>query len=335
MREKMKKTFLGALALFSAMLVFAGVAMAVPGMPHQFYGTVTINSEAAPNGTIVKAIVDGEEYTTTVVSGIYGQSPAETFFVQDPEPVNNKGKTIEFFVGTTSAATAQYADVTLCPDCGFSQLNIAITVEGEVPTPPETPPQTPTASAGGGGGGGGSGDPTESRLLRVSPAKAEVGEEFQFDALCKWNFGCFIETDGEQIAQMVKSSGFQAFRHVYDSEGEKTVRLYHSGTKPTLVSEKTVTVTEKIVETEVQEEPIIEEAGDNGQENIDDAQPPAQPLSTKENQDAIVATEETTTPTGFFGLGNFETGTNATAIGAIVLVILAIGIAFYFRQRKK
>ena len=35
------------------LVLFAGIAYAVPGIPHQFYGTVTVNGAPAADGTVV------------------------------------------------------------------------------------------------------------------------------------------------------------------------------------------------------------------------------------------------------------------------------------------
>ena len=51
----------------------AAQQMEPPALPHQFYGTVTINGASAPDGTWVSAEVDGVEAKTgTTREGKYG-----------------------------------------------------------------------------------------------------------------------------------------------------------------------------------------------------------------------------------------------------------------------
>ena len=79
----------------------------IPALPHEFWGTVKDeNGVNIQNGIIVKAVVDGETYQTTVVNGAYGfnkpyyppnESDPSPFFVEDPEN-DNEGKTIYFYV---------------------------------------------------------------------------------------------------------------------------------------------------------------------------------------------------------------------------------------------
>ena len=63
------------LGLLAALLLLAALPLAVlaqPAPPHFFAGTVTINGNAAPNGTIVAAMIGGQEAaSTTVANGRY------------------------------------------------------------------------------------------------------------------------------------------------------------------------------------------------------------------------------------------------------------------------
>ena len=58
--------------LFSAVPAYA----TIPGIPHAFYGTVTISGSPAAVGTVVTAKVGGVQYgsITTTVAGQYGGS---------------------------------------------------------------------------------------------------------------------------------------------------------------------------------------------------------------------------------------------------------------------
>ena len=56
--------------------------MEPPALPHLFYGTVTINGAAAPDGTRVSAEVDGVEAKTgTTREGKYGYDTGDLFWV--------------------------------------------------------------------------------------------------------------------------------------------------------------------------------------------------------------------------------------------------------------
>ena len=76
MTSTLKRTALAVLGLIVLQLAVLGTAaaqqMEPPGPPHLFYGTVTINWAAAPDGTRVSAEVDGVEAKTgTTREGIY------------------------------------------------------------------------------------------------------------------------------------------------------------------------------------------------------------------------------------------------------------------------
>ncbi len=316
----------GFLAILISLAIIASPVLAVPGIPHQFFGNVSINDSAAPNGTTIKATVDGESYTTTVVNGTYGYTP-NSFFVQNPDPANNVGKTIAFFVNDVQAAVSIF-------QTGFlTDLNLAITQSN--PIPPgggdggsgggggggsggsggsgESGGSSSSVAAAGGGGGGGSGDPSQSRLLRVSKTEIEVGEEIIISALCKWKFGCTVKVGEEQLAELVNSAGFQGINYSFSQPGTYKVQLFQKGTKETLVAEKSVSVKEapKPVEPEKQETPQ--------QEIVEPQQEtPEQPQ------------EETVPATGFFGLG----GNTGIALGGVVVIIIAT-LAFIFLRKKQ
>jgi len=70
-----------------------GTASAIPGIPNQFYGSVTVDGSVAPDGTRVSAQIDGDVYATTTADGIY------SLLVKDPDYDRGDGETtIEFFV---------------------------------------------------------------------------------------------------------------------------------------------------------------------------------------------------------------------------------------------
>jgi len=94
----MKKLFLTTIPIF-AILVLPVFVLAYPGVPNQFYGTVSFGNDKqpAPDGTLVEAKIDGKIVATCPVKdGKYGYNPI-LCFVTDPEN-NRQGKTIHFFI---------------------------------------------------------------------------------------------------------------------------------------------------------------------------------------------------------------------------------------------
>ena len=132
------------LALSLALVPASALADAPPQMSHVFYGTVTVDGEDAPVGTVITASVAGLEYTyTTEVEGEYGYNPAPSFFI--PAEGLEDGDLIEFYIGGLQAELYDVnADETRdsypFEIGGATNLNLSV---GEVPPP------TLTAEAGG------------------------------------------------------------------------------------------------------------------------------------------------------------------------------------------
>ena len=84
MTRALKRTALTVLGLIVLQLAVLGTAaaqqMEPPALPHQFYGTVTINGATAPDGTRVSAEVDGVEAKTgSTREGKYGYDTGDLF----------------------------------------------------------------------------------------------------------------------------------------------------------------------------------------------------------------------------------------------------------------
>jgi hypothetical protein len=121
------------LSFFTVFFLLSVRVLAVPGVPHQFYGSVTINGKPAPDGTIIIAKINGIEVaSTTTKNGKYGYEPI--FYVDDPEH-NRSGEEIKFFVNGIDTGQTKY----FCNGC-VTKLDLAI-----------------SQSQGGGGGGRGGG----------------------------------------------------------------------------------------------------------------------------------------------------------------------------------
>lgn len=73
------------------------VVLAVPSIPHQFYGLANFSNGPAPDGLVVEARIEGVKVASTpTLNGKYGYNPS-LFFVTDPDN-NRAGKTINFFI---------------------------------------------------------------------------------------------------------------------------------------------------------------------------------------------------------------------------------------------
>jgi hypothetical protein len=131
-----------------------GVSFAIPGIPHAFYGSVTVNGEPSPDGVVVSAKIDGIVVaTTTTKSGGYGYSP-NIFYVDDPQGNRAVGpKTIQFFLnGVDTGKIASFSNGR------HTQLDLSATLPIiATPTPSSDNGGSSGGSSGGGGGGGGGG----------------------------------------------------------------------------------------------------------------------------------------------------------------------------------
>src|SRR4030042_638987 len=101
-RFKKRCNWFAGAGLFLALLLTVSLVTPVlaqpPGLPHQFYGTVTINGAAAAPTTAVAAYLNGALNASTTVDslGRYGYSPIFTL-------TGSGGETVTFFVGGTQA----------------------------------------------------------------------------------------------------------------------------------------------------------------------------------------------------------------------------------------
>lgn len=154
--------------LILAMAALIGTVVAAnetPVVPQEFSGTVTINGNPAPAGTVIEAFIDGTSYgkLTTESTGVYGG-----FEIDDDRLVVKGGgdvigKTITFTVnGNKAAKTAVFSPGELG--------NIDLSVQAGGGTTP------PGGSTGGGSSGGGSpSSPQEVAPDVGAPASPDVG----------------------------------------------------------------------------------------------------------------------------------------------------------------
>jgi len=141
---------LGCLLALILTISLATPALALPQIPHQFWGQVTIEGGQADEGTPVSAKIDGTEYASTTVDadGYYGYDPLFRVPADDPD-ISGKdgayvGDLIEFYVADALATTFTFQigghdrlDLTVGEVPAQYSLTVASTAGGEVTTPGE------------------------------------------------------------------------------------------------------------------------------------------------------------------------------------------------------
>jgi PKD repeat protein len=108
------------------MITITTPILAVPQPSHQFYGTVTIAGEPAPDGTLIEAVINTTVYaTTTTLDGKYGYTPVFKVPADDPDtPQKEGGKDgdiVHFYAARTYATNYTFASG------ATTQLDLAIT----------------------------------------------------------------------------------------------------------------------------------------------------------------------------------------------------------------
>ncbi len=132
-----------AICLCTLIIISAGadvLADGIPVLPHSFYGTVTINGEDAPAGTVVSAVVSsGNGSITTTTAGQYG-GPGAADAKLIVQGTITDGATITFYVeGVSTGQTAIYhsGEVTELNLEATIQYNLTVTrsIGGNVTSP--------------------------------------------------------------------------------------------------------------------------------------------------------------------------------------------------------
>ncbi len=134
------KTRNSLVVLVLVLLSQPALALAIPGVPHQFYGTVTINGNPAPDGTTVEAMIDGRVVSTTTRDGKYGYDPI--FYVDDPQN-QYSGEPVTFRVAGVDTGVTVY----FCNGC-VTRVDFSVAI-----SQPSQEEQD-TGSGGSSGGGG-------------------------------------------------------------------------------------------------------------------------------------------------------------------------------------
>ena len=125
MPSTLKWTALVVLGLIVLQVAVLGTAAAQqmdpPGLPHQFYGTVTIDRAAAPDGTRVTAEVNGvEAKASSTREGKYGYDTGDLFRVDGA--VGAAGDEVVFKVNGVAAEEAG-----VFKNGGSTELNLSAT----------------------------------------------------------------------------------------------------------------------------------------------------------------------------------------------------------------
>jgi len=127
------KSFFRIISIFGFLLVPI-LVLAVPGIPHQFYGTVKYTNGNSVSGTVNAKIGGTVIATATISDGRYGYSPI--FYIPDPDGVRS-GSTISFFIDNVDTGeTAQFTNG------GYTKLDLTIpspTLPPEIVAPTANP----------------------------------------------------------------------------------------------------------------------------------------------------------------------------------------------------
>jgi len=183
---KLSAKNLAIVTVVGIVLILPAVALAVPAMPHQFYGIVSFTNGPAPDGLLVEAkVINGVSIVSTestvTKNGKYGYDPL--FKVEDNNSVL-AGKTIEFYVGGVKANTSP--ETVVFANGNSSQVNL--TIPASLPTTGGGEDSTSGGSttSGGGGGGGGSAvaiTTTIPTTLSAAAQKVDANKDNKIDVL--------------------------------------------------------------------------------------------------------------------------------------------------------
>ena len=136
MKTIKRKRLAGILGCLLALILTLGLvtpALAIPQIPHQFWGEVTIGGVQAEEGTLVSAKIGGVEYASTTVDaeGKYGYEPLFKVTADDTDTPEKEGgtngETIEFYVTDVLATTFAFQIG------GHNELDLSI-ADVEAPT---------------------------------------------------------------------------------------------------------------------------------------------------------------------------------------------------------
>jgi hypothetical protein len=119
----------------------------IPPLPASFYGTVKVNGENVADGTVVKALINGQVYATGYTQTYEGNS---VYSIDVPGDDNSStaidggrdGDTVQFMVGE-----AQAVETGIWKSARNANVNLTGSVAAPLNTPQPTPTAVPTQTA--------------------------------------------------------------------------------------------------------------------------------------------------------------------------------------------
>ena len=133
LRNILQPRYVIATTIVVLLLMLPSVVSAQRVIPHAFLGSATVNGSPAANGTVVAALVDGQQMAAKSVTG--GTYPV---LLVEPSGESFEGKTVTFTIGGIAAAQTfiwKQGEVT--------ELNLTATpvmgLPAETPTPAPAP----------------------------------------------------------------------------------------------------------------------------------------------------------------------------------------------------
>jgi hypothetical protein len=128
-------------------LLAAIPVLAVPPLPSSFYGTVKVSGDNVPDGTLVRALLDGQVYAQGHTQTYQGDSVYSLDVPGDDTDTATRdggleGDTIQFEIGGV------LADQTGTWHSGTNfELNLAASADGPLTAPQATPSPVPTQTS--------------------------------------------------------------------------------------------------------------------------------------------------------------------------------------------
>ncbi|MFA6405443.1 MAG: peptidoglycan-binding domain-containing protein [Candidatus Paceibacterota bacterium] len=191
--------------ILATFLLFPTFAFAqIPDFPMAFYGSVTINSNPAPSGSVVKAYYGSialENIAGEIVvkaNGIYGDDTPIgpkllvtkddgeiVFTIQSPSISNNQE--------TGGSSEVSYPNF----ESGSVHFNLAFTYESPVPPSTQTSSNGSSGSRSGGGGGGGGSS-------RIAPATSLPSGQVLGASTYNFSRNLSVGSSGEDVTELQK-----------------------------------------------------------------------------------------------------------------------------------
>ena len=150
-----RKSSLFSLALICLLsLLTAGSAMAFPPLPSSFYGAVKANGANVPDGTLVRALINGRAYAQARTQTYQGDSvysldvPGDDSSTADAVEGGREGDTIQFEVaGALASQTGAWHSGTNVRLNLTASAAVAPTALAPTSAPAAVPTQPPTTTA--------------------------------------------------------------------------------------------------------------------------------------------------------------------------------------------